>query len=137
MPRGAATQTRTFTFHSNGQLISSTNPETGTVTFVYNSNGQMTSKTDAKGQKTEYTYDSQNRVTAIQRYNTGSSTPDPNQAVTYHYDSNPYDPSFSQAATGRLAAKRLRVALLLEAHHTIIGIAQHNDLSSPWLFRPC
>ena len=32
--------------------------------------------------------------------------------------------------------KRPRRSFILKAHHTIIGVAQHDDLSLPWLFTP-
>jgi hypothetical protein len=31
---------------------------------------------------------------------------------------------------------RPRRPLLLEAHHTVVCVSQHDDLSSPWLFPP-
>ena len=34
----------------------------------------------------------------------------------------------------QICQKRPRRSLLLKAHHTVIGIPKHNDLSSPWLF---
>jgi hypothetical protein len=36
----------------------------------------------------------------------------------------------------QICQKRPRRCLLLEAHHTIIGVTKHDDLSSPWLFPP-
>src|ERR1043166_5827422 len=44
-------------------------------------------------------------------------------------------PEFRQSFL-QICQERPRCSLLLEAHHTIVGITQHNDLSSPWLFPP-
>jgi RHS repeat-associated protein len=108
MPRGTATQVRTFNYDASFLLTSATNPETGTVSYVYDWARRLSLKTDAKGQKTEYLYDGHGRLTTIQRYNAGSSTPDPNQTVNYYYDTNPFDGTFTQNAQGRLAAVRTK-----------------------------
>jgi YD repeat-containing protein len=62
MPRGTATQTRTFNYNVSGTVVtaflqSATNPEIGTVSYTYNSNNTLASKTDAKGQNFTYGYD--------------------------------------------------------------------------------
>ena len=45
MPRGAATQTRTFNYDlATGRLSSATNPENGTVSYVYNADGTLASQ---------------------------------------------------------------------------------------------
>ena len=69
MPRGRATQTRTFNYElSSGRLLSATNPENGTVSYTWNADGTLLRKTDAKGQKVEYSYDGHRRVTQVRRY---------------------------------------------------------------------
>ena len=102
MPRGSITQTRTFTW-SGSDMASATNPENGTVSYTYDGNHHVTQRTDAKGQKTNYTYDAYERLTQTQHV-LANGTADPVQQVNYYYDSNPYYPSFSTNAVGRLAA---------------------------------
>jgi YD repeat-containing protein len=96
MPRGAATQTRTFNFDlTTGRLTSATNPENGTVSYVYNTDGSVASRTDAKGQRNEYTYDSFGRVTRKRGYQcSGCSV---SSTVDFVYDS-------SMNAWGRLTS---------------------------------
>ncbi len=107
MPRGSATQTRTFNYNSGttvtGFLQSATNPENGTVSYTYNTNNLLASKTDAKSQKLTYQYDTYNRLTSV----TWTNPPQGGAQVlrTYYYDSNPLDNTgFSQYTAGRLAA---------------------------------
>ncbi len=107
MPRGSATQTRTFNYNSGttvtGFLQSATNPENGTVSYTYNTNNLLASKTDAKSQKLTYQYDTYNRLTSV----TWTNPPQGGAQVlrTYYYDSNPLDTTgFSQYTAGRLAA---------------------------------
>jgi RHS repeat-associated protein len=102
MPRGSITQTRTFTW-SGSDMASATNPENGTVSYTYDGNHHVTQRTDAKGQKTNYTYDAYERLTQTQHV-LANGNADPVQQVNYYYDSNPYYPSFSTNAVGRLAA---------------------------------
>ncbi len=111
MPRPTGTQTRTFNYGNppSGQLLSATNPENGTVTYTYNSDKTLATKTDAKNQQVQYTYDSYHRVTLIKRgtldpNNGYQFTEDACQRETYSYDTNPYDGTFSQYTSGRLAA---------------------------------
>lgn len=71
---GSGTRTRSFTYDSLSQLITSQNPETGTVcygqlsgstcTSGYDANGNLLHKTDARGVVTNYSFDSLNRLTA-------------------------------------------------------------------------
>jgi len=86
-------------------MTSSTNPESGTVTYVYNGDNMLQYKHDAKGQETVYAYDSKKRVTMISQFPTGQShAEDTCQRVSYSWDSNPYNATFSQYTQGRLAA---------------------------------
>ena len=103
MTRGSTTQTRTFVYNEAGLLTSATNPENGTVMYYYNGNDKLQYKHDAKGQETVYSYDSKRRVTTVQRYPQGQSNQeDVCQRVTYTYDTNPVNGSFSQNSYGRL-----------------------------------
>jgi RHS repeat-associated protein len=105
MTRSGTTQTRSFVFDNAGRLTSATNPENGTLTYAYGSNNAVQMKTDAKGQQTVYSYDSLSRLTMTQYYPTGTANPEDGcQRVTYSYDTNPINPSFSQNSSGRLTA---------------------------------
>jgi YD repeat-containing protein len=103
MVRPTGTQTRTFNY-SGKFLQNATNPENGMVSYTYNANNQVIAKTDAKGQKVAYSYDTQARLTQVQRYATGSSTPDPCQQETYYYDTNPFSGYSGLYTAGRLTA---------------------------------
>jgi len=75
-----------------------------------NGTGNLLDKHDAKGQDTVYTYDSLNRVTEIQRYPNGKSNGEDTCArVTYTYDTNPVNSSFSKNSTGRLTTAQYAV----------------------------
>jgi len=121
MPRGTATQTRTFNYNTGttvtGFLQSATNPENGTVTYTYGGN-LLASKTDAKNQKLTYQYDGYNRLTSV----TWSNAPGGSQVLrTYYYDTNPLDTTgFSQNIAGRLAA----------VQYPAQGTIQMNDMYS-------
>src|SRR5579862_1570416 len=105
MPRSNGTQTRTFNYGTppGNLLLSATNPENGTVTYTYSSHYKVVTRVDAKGQKVAYSYDSYARLTKVQRYPNGT-TEDTCQQENYYYDSNPFDGSYSQNVSGRLAA---------------------------------
>jgi RHS repeat-associated protein len=110
MPRGSTTQTRTFVYDTRGRLTSGTSPENGTVTYTYNSTNTLNTRVDAKGQATVYTYDSLNRVLEIQRYPQGVNYgEDVCARVTYTYDTNPVNSSFSQYSLGRLTTAQYYV----------------------------
>jgi len=96
-------------------LSSVTNPENGTVTYNYNSDNTLYYKTDAKGQVTYYQYDSKKRPTIVEVTPSGGmyGYEDACQRVTYSYDSNPYDSSFSSYTYGRLAAVQYGVSTTL------------------------
>jgi RHS repeat-associated protein len=78
-------QTRTFVYDSLSRLQSATNPElgttstNGTITYSYDSNGNLLTKTDARNITTTFSYDALNRV-VLRDYS--DSTPD----VSYFYD---------------------------------------------------
>ena len=117
MPRGSATQTRTFVYSDAGLLTSATNPENGTVTYTYNANNTLQYKHDAQGQDTVYTYDTKNRVTMVQRYPTGQShSEDVCQRLTYTYDTNPVSGSFSQYSQGRLTTAQYSTCAAVATH---------------------
>jgi hypothetical protein len=86
MTRNGYTQNRTFTY--NGAFLTRmVNPENGTINYTYNANGTLGYAIDAKNQKMTFSYDSLVRVTQIQRYPSASGQPDPNQTVTFQYES--------------------------------------------------
>jgi YD repeat-containing protein len=96
-------QTRTFIYDNAGRLTSATNPESGTVNYNYNSDNTLQYKVDAKNQAMAYTYDSQKRVTMTQQFPSGmGGAEDTCRRVTYTWDTNALNPSFSSNATGRL-----------------------------------
>ena len=139
MTRAGTTQTRTFVYDDKGRLTTATNPENGTVTYTYNdSDNTLQYKHDARGQDTVYTYDSKKRVTMIQRYPTGkNNTEDTWQRVTYTYETNPYDATFSQYTTGRLAAVQYsvfaanQVVTEMYSYHPA-GAVTAKQLQTPW-----
>jgi RHS repeat-associated protein len=105
MVRPTGTQTRSFTYNHTPYVYSATNPENGTVSYTYNQYNKVATKTDAKGQQVVYTYDTYARLTEVQRYPTGTSNAEAVcQRETYYYDTNPFDSSYSQNASGRLTA---------------------------------
>jgi len=110
MTRGSTTQTRTFAYSDAGLLTSATNPENGTVNYTYNADNTLAYKVDAKSQKTAYTYDSEKRVTMVQRY-ASSGYEDTCQRVTYTYDTNPVNGSFSQYSYGRLTTSQYNLCV--------------------------
>jgi RHS repeat-associated protein len=71
----------------------------------YDGAHHVLSRTDAKQQVTGYTYDLYGRLTAVAHYPTGvANGADPNQQVSYYYDTNPYNDPISNNTWGRLAA---------------------------------
>jgi YD repeat-containing protein len=104
MVRLSGTQTRSFTYNGH-KLATATNPENGTITNTYNSYNKIGSRHDAKGQDVVYTYDTMARLTEVQRYPNGQgNAEDTCQRELYYYDTNPFNSSFSQNATGRMTA---------------------------------
>ncbi len=96
MPRGANTQTRTFTYNVGTtvgiDLLSATNPENGTITYTYNSDHTLHTKGGLA-----YSYDNYKRLTQVM---SGSTV-----LRTFMYDSNTLDSSYSGSYTaGRLVA---------------------------------
>jgi len=114
MTRSTGTQTRHFVY-TGKDLTSATNPENGTVTYQYDASHRVTKRTDALGQETHYLYDSYGRLSQVEHWVWVTHTQYgrdpwqqldelPRQRVTYHYDSNPLDGTYSQYTQGRLAA---------------------------------
>jgi RHS repeat-associated protein len=98
------TQTRTFTYNSNGELTSILHPENGTVSYLYNADGSLQRKTDAKNQRVEWAYDPQGRPVTVRRF-LANGVEDPCARVTYLYGGQNVDPSFNGSnLAGRLAA---------------------------------
>jgi YD repeat-containing protein len=96
-------QKRSFGFDVNGRLTTLKEAEAGAKTYSYNPDGTIAGRTDAIGQSVQYMRDSFKRVTAENRYDPAGN-PLSAQCVSYFYDSNPFDSSFSANATGRAAA---------------------------------
>src|SRR5438045_3924130 len=117
MPRSNGTQTRTFVY-SGSDMISATNPENGTVTYTYDASHHVTQRTDNMGQQTRYSYDAYGRLAQVQHWgtfydqntNVTAFQEQTNQRVTYSYDSNPLDGTYSQNTLGRLAAVQFQLA---------------------------
>ena len=108
MPRtvngSVVTQTRTWTYDPNTQLLTqTTTPEAGTTAYSYNANASMATNTDAKGQQIQYSYDPYGRVTQIARGKlaNGQFTEDTTQRTTLTYDGTNF--SFSSNTAGRVS----------------------------------
>jgi RHS repeat-associated protein len=59
------TATTSYTYYSDGQLESETDPDGNETTYTYDSDGNLTSVTDPDGNETTYTYDSDGRETSV------------------------------------------------------------------------
>ena len=97
------TQNRSRTYGITGNVVARVNAEDGLTRYSQNSDGSVASKMDSRSQRTVYQYDSLKRLTALFRY-TASGDLDPSGTILYHYDNNPFDPSYSTSVLGRLAA---------------------------------
>ncbi|MCZ2149713.1 MAG: hypothetical protein LC126_18290, partial [Bryobacterales bacterium] len=123
MTRGAATQTRTFTYDTQQRLATAANPETGTVTYGYNGDNTVASKVDAKNQRVEYSYDAYQRVTQVRRYAVNGGAEDTCQRVNFAYDANPYDGSYTVNSLGRLSAAQW-------GHETACAVGRFTEMYS-------
>jgi RHS repeat-associated protein len=103
MPRGTATQKRSFQYDAGGRIVMAKHAESGPKTTSYNPDGTLASLTDAKGQKHIYRRDSYKRVSSLARFDAKNAL-EPNSSYSFYHDSNPFDPAFSQNTQGRLAA---------------------------------
>ena len=78
--------TTAYQYDDLGNLLATTSPDTGTTTYSYDDAGNVLSKTTASGTPEaithSYSYDALNRLTGV-------TTPDPQEDVTYSYDSCP------------------------------------------------
>jgi len=104
MPRPTGTQTRTFVYDATTQrLMSETQPETGATSYTYNADGTLATKTNARSQMTKYLYDTYQRVTQTQYFPDPAhpTTEDTCARVTWTYDTNTLDATFSQNSWGR------------------------------------
>jgi RHS repeat-associated protein len=130
-------QTRTFVYDTGGRLTSATNPENGTVTYTYNSTNTLNTKVDAKGQAAVYTYDSLNRVLEIQRYPNGvSGAEDVCSRVTYTYDTNPVNSSFSQYSQGRLTTAQYYVRNAGTWDQCSLGYDYYDSYTEMYSYQP-
>jgi RHS repeat-associated protein len=75
------TQSRTFSYDSDGRLLTAVQPESGATSYRYDNVGNLTTKTDARNPAVTTTtnYDALNRITS-RSYSDGTPT------VTYAYD---------------------------------------------------
>lgn len=103
MPRGTGTQERRFGYDPAGLITMVDQPESGREERTYNSDGTLASIVDAKGQRQLFARDNYKRTISVKRYDSGG-TLQLNDSYSYFYDSNPFDPSYSQNTAGRLAA---------------------------------
>jgi len=86
-----------------GRLSSATQPETGTTSYTYNADGTLATKTNARSQVTSYIYDTYQRVSQTKYFpNPFQPTVEDTCArVTWTYDTNTLDATFSQNSWGR------------------------------------
>jgi RHS repeat-associated protein len=77
-PKNNTTQ---YLYDDFGRKNQTNSPDTGTTRYEYDGAGNLTKRVDANGTTVNYTYDALNRLTAIQ------FPSDPNQNVTFTYDS--------------------------------------------------
>jgi RHS repeat-associated protein len=105
MPRLDGTQKRDFLFNPDAKESSVTQAEDGRKIRRFNNDGTFASSTDAKGQWKKFLYDEKKRIVSVQRTDAKGQI-QPSQCVTYSYDFNPYDATFSQNTYRRLAAMR-------------------------------
>ena len=103
LPRTEGTQQHTFTYDDAGRLVAGNRAESGHEEYTYNADGTLASRTDAKGQRADYFYNSKKWLTSIKRFDADGQIR-PEQCVTYFYDTNPFEVSFSQNAEERLTA---------------------------------
>ena len=96
--------------------------------------------TDAKGQETRYTYDGYGRLMQVQHWAGTPLVEMDMQRVTYSYDSNPLNGSYSQNAWGRLTAVQFRdenlgtpFSYMYSYNQAGRVTAQHMDYDSGWL----
>jgi YD repeat-containing protein len=73
-----ASHSRSFSYNSLSQLLTSNNPEAGTINYAYNSDGTLFTKQDARNITTTYSYDVLRRAKTI-TYSNG----DPSLSMNY------------------------------------------------------
>lgn len=73
---GAATQVFTYTYNTNGDLLTVKNASSSTTTYTYDANGNLTRVQDGAGVVVTYTYDANNQVLTETHYAaTGGNAP--------------------------------------------------------------
>lgn len=100
---GASAEISTFTYNSNGDVLTATDGSGNTITYTYDTRGNLTQRQDELGDTTTYTYDSTtNRLLTQTRYVTtaSSGTPTPTNdtiAVTAIGDSTTFNPRLNDS----------------------------------------
>ena len=91
---GGTTRTSTWTYNSEGQVTSVTDPLGNTQSYGYDADGNLISSTDASGRTTQETYDAQGNLTSV-------IAPDGTVEETLTYDSagNPLTVTLADGST--------------------------------------
>jgi YD repeat-containing protein len=84
---GATQESLSYTYNSNGDVLTSTNGMGKVTTFTYDGNDNLLTATDPLGNKTTYTYDSDNNMLTA-TVTPGSGQPGTAFTTRYVYDSN-------------------------------------------------
>jgi RHS repeat-associated protein len=103
MPRLGGIQKREFLPNREKRETTINHAESGLERRMFNADGTLASRTDAKGQRTVYNYDNKKRRNLVERFDASGQLL-PSQCIRYFYDTNPFDPAFSENAEKRLAA---------------------------------
>jgi YD repeat-containing protein len=86
---GAATQSISYSYNSNGDVLSATDANGNTTSYAYDSQGNLTLQRDAAGNVISRTYGSKNELLTETRYWTpdpdGAGTGQPSQPQTTRY----------------------------------------------------
>jgi YD repeat-containing protein len=92
---GATAEVYAYTYNSDGDLLTATDPQGNVTTYTYDANDNLLTKTDALGNTTTYTYDANNHVLTETTAGPGGSllAGTANQIVASIGDSVTFDPT--------------------------------------------